>query len=142
MMKLIATKRKVENDDFRVTIGTTNKKRPVTFYIEFNCIARISKEWVVSNNLTKDLSSAIKKISSSISNEYSMEKCMISDVDFSEESLRNGKDAYLTIQFYFMQLFTCDFNALCEVCKSIIGNYSPIIKMKLSEYNIEIRKSK
>lgn len=142
MMKLIATKKKIENDYFKVTIGTTNKKRPVTFYIEFNCLASLSDKESYTSDLMKELSAAIKKISAAIVNEYSMEKCSISDIDFSEESLKNGKDAYLTIQFYFLQLFTTDFGTLCEVCKSLVGNYSLIIKQKLSEHNIDIRKIK
>lgn len=142
MMKLIATKKKIENDYFKVSIGTTNKKRPVTFYIEFNCLASLSDKESYTSDLMKELSAAIKKISAAIVNEYSMEKCSISDIDFSEESLKNGKDAYLTIQFYFLQLFTTDFGTLCEVCESLVGNYSLIIKQKLSEHNIDIRKIK
>ena len=141
-MKLIATKKKIENDDFKVTIGTTNKKRPVTFYMEFNGTASLVDKDVINGGLMKELSLVIKKISNSIVNEYSLEKCAIADIDFSEESLKNGKEAYLTIQFYFMQLFTNDFSALCGLCESIVGNYVPVIKQKLLERNIEIRKTR
>jgi len=139
-MKLIATKRKIENEHLKVTVGTTNKKKPVTFYIEFNGTASLTSKDKYTDELMKDLSTVIKKIASSITAEYHMEKCSISDIDFSEESLKNGKEAYITIQFYFMQLFTTDFVTLCEVCEKMVDKYVPVIKDKLLEHNIEIRK--
>lgn len=142
MMKLISTKKKIENNDFKVTIGATNKKRPITFYLELNGTASPINKGIVTSDLTKMLSLAIKKISASIVKEYSFEKCSISDIDFSEESLKNGKDAYLTIQFYFMQLLTNDFNELCRICECIIDKYVKVIKKNLLEYNIEIRKTR
>ena len=73
-MKLIATKKKIENDDFKVTIGTTNKKRPVTFYMEFNGTASLVDKDVINGGLMKELSLVIKKISNSIVNEYSLQE--------------------------------------------------------------------
>lgn len=142
MMKLIATKRKVENESLKVTVGTTNKKRPVTFYIEFNGTASLVDKDSYRDDMMKDLSSIIKKISYSIVSDYSLEKCTISDIDFSGESLKNGKEAYITIQFYFLQLFTTDFATLCEVCEKLVDKYVPIIKEKLLEHNVEIRKTR
>lgn len=141
-MKLISTNRKIENEYFIVTAGTTNKKRPSTFYIELNCLASLLDGRPLCDDIVCAISSDIKKIASSIVSDYSLRTGFISDVIFSEESLKNGKDTHFTIQFHFAQVFTTDFNLLCDVCEKIVDKYSKIIKDKLSEYKIEIRKSK
>jgi hypothetical protein len=141
-MKLIATNRKFESGNFKITIGTTNKKKPITFYIELNCTASLVDKKKIDNDMIKKISSEIKKISSAVVKDYSMEKCSISTIDFSEESLKNGKSAHLTIQFYFMQLFTTNFDRLCVVCEKLADKYTPVLKNKLLEYNIDIKKTK
>lgn len=143
MGKLITTKRIIESETFKVYIGTTNKKNPKTFYIEINgFIKLINKNASFDKDLIKNLSTAIKKMSVQIARDNRFGLDTITCINFSDDSLKNGKTSYLTVEMYFMQDSTNDFNDIYNTSVCIIDKFSVDLKKLLLENNIECSKNK
>lgn len=103
-MRKIATKLNIPNDNFKLKIGTLNKKNPVSFYIEGNTYITPLKDErgytkqldIIRRNFKRGISSLIKD-SSLVENFY------ILNFEVASERIKCNKKTYLNFECYFRQ---------------------------------------
>ena len=144
MAKDIMTKRDVENENFKITVGTTKKNDPKAFYIELSCFVSIKDNNKYADDLDYQVSNSLKKLSHTISKYFNVKKDTLAGANMSLESIKSGKTSYFTAWIYLMQdtFEAKDFNSVYNIASEIIEKFIPKIEQILSDNNLEYRKNK
>lgn len=106
MIKSICSEVSLKNPYFKLKIGTINKKKPTTFYIEGgtfitpvdedDCISYKDKMDLVYKDMTKGLILLTGEAKN-------IQKTFIANIDVADERMKVGKKTYFTFQYYLHQ---------------------------------------
>ena len=106
MIKSICSEVSLKNPYFKLKIGTINKKKPTTFYIEGgtfitpvdedDCISYKDKMDLVYKDMTKGLILLTGEVKN-------VQKTFIANIDVADERMKVGKKTYFTFQYYLHQ---------------------------------------
>ena len=107
MIKSICSEVSLKNPYFKLKIGTINKKKPTTFYIEGgtfitpvdedDCISYKDKMDLVYKDMTKGLILLTGEAKN-------IQKTFIANIDVADERMKVGKKTYFTFQYYLHQI--------------------------------------
>lgn len=107
MTKSICSEVSLENPYFKLKIGTINKKKPTTFYVEGGTfITPVENEDEdVSfkdkmTNVYKAMSRGIMRLAGETKN---IQNSFIANINVADERMKVGKKTYFTFQYYLQQ---------------------------------------
>ena len=106
MSKNICSEVSLENPYFKLKIGTINKKKPTTFYVEGGTfITPVDEDDEVPYKekmaqVYKDMTKGIMVLTSEARN---IQNSFIANIDVADERMKVGKKTYFTFQYYLHQ---------------------------------------
>lgn len=107
MTKSICSEVSLENPYFKLKIGTINKKKPTTFYVEGGAFITPVDEADEDisfkdkmNNVYKAMSQGIMRLTAETKN---VQNSFIANIDVADERMKVGKKTYFTFQYYLHQ---------------------------------------
>lgn len=104
MAKSICSEVSLENPYFKLKIGTINKKKPTTFYVEGGTfITPTEDETSIKDRIDevyRAMSQGIIRITCETNN---LEKNFIANIDVADERMKVGKKTYFSFQYYLRQ---------------------------------------
>ena len=104
MAKSICSEVSLENPYFKLKIGTINKKKPTTFYVEGGTfITPTEDETSIKDRIDevyRAMSQGIMRITCETNN---LEKNFIANIDVADERMKVGKKTYFSFQYYLRQ---------------------------------------
>lgn len=107
MTKSICSEVSLENPYFKLKIGTINKKKPTTFYVEGGAfitpVDDIDENLSFKdkmNNVYKAMSQGIMRLTAETKN---VQNSFIANIDVADERMKVGKKTYFTFQYYLHQ---------------------------------------
>lgn len=103
MEKLISTKKTFKTNDFKIIIGSTNKKNPLTFYAELNSFIEPVQIKNKYNDIKIRLDKETEQYINDIIQRNKLSDKYIKDIKFSTDSLEKKGKSYLSISIMFMQ---------------------------------------
>jgi hypothetical protein len=106
MTKSICSEIPLENPYFKLKIGTINKKKPTTFYVEGGTF--ITPVDVVDDGLTyKDRMAVVQDAMCKgivlMKDGKNLRRNYIANIDVADERMKVGKKTYFTFQYYLQQ---------------------------------------
>jgi len=106
MQKSICSEVSLENPYFKLKIGTINKKKPTTFYVEGGTFITPVEDYDEDMSykdkmkvVYKDMAKGIQRIVS----ENKLKHDFIANIDVADERMKVGKKSYFTFQYYLKQ---------------------------------------
>ena len=104
MQKSICSEVSLENPYFKLKIGTINKKKPTTFYVEGGTfITPVEDDGIPYKEkmalVYKDMAKGIQRVVS----ESKLKQDFIANIDVAEDRMKVGKKTYFTFQYYLRQ---------------------------------------
>lgn len=146
ILKTINSEKTFPDSNFKVKIGTTNKKNPETVYIELGTYVKPTKlmesykEYInIFNKKTKHF------ISSLINSKNTCDKNFILITDIAEERINQNKKSYLDLQI-FIKPFNKEKYNFNSLSKYIYNNYVidilNHIQTEFEKNNFECHKNK
>jgi hypothetical protein len=145
-MKKINSETTIENDLFKIKIGTTDKKNPEIIYIEIGCY--------ISPNEEKEYGPIIDDIEKGINNFIGemvgpnsiCEKDYIFIFDIAEERITKKKKSYMEMQIFLKvikEIRSLKFSNIVEKFKEeYISKILPVVKMYLNNNGFECYKTR
>ena len=104
MAKSICSEVSLENPYFKLKIGTINKKKPTTFYVEGGTFITPTEDETSIKDRIDDvyraMSQGIMRITCETNN---LEKKFIANIDVADERMKVGKKTYFSFQYYLRQ---------------------------------------
>ena len=104
MAKSICSEVSLENPYFKLKIGTINKKKPTTFYVEGGTFITPTEDEMSIKDRIDDvyraMSQGIIRITCETNN---LEKNFIANIDVADERMKVGKKTYFSFQYYLRQ---------------------------------------
>ena len=107
MTKSICSEVSLENPYFKLKIGTINKKKPTTFYVEggtfITPVDEVDEDLSFKdkmNNVYKAMSQGIMRLTAETNN---VQNSFIANIDVADERMKVGKKTYFTFQYYLHQ---------------------------------------
>lgn len=107
MTKSICSEVSLENPYFKLKIGTINKKKPTTFYVEggtfITPVDEVDEDLSFKdkmNNVYKAMSQGIMRLTAETNN---VQNSFIANIDVADERMKAGKKTYFTFQYYLHQ---------------------------------------
>ena len=104
MTKSICSEVSLENPYFKLKIGTINKKKPTTFYVEGGTfITPVEDETPFKyriGEVYRAMSQGIMRITCETKN---LEKNFIANIDVADERMKVGKKTYFSFQYFLHQ---------------------------------------
>lgn len=104
MAKSICSEVSLENPYFKLKIGTINKKKPTTFYVEGGTFITPTEDETSIKDRIDDvyraMSQGIMRITCETNN---LEKNFIANIDVADERMKVGKKTYFSFQYYLRQ---------------------------------------
>lgn len=107
MTKSICSEVSLENPYFKLKIGTINKKKPTTFYVEggtfITPVEEVDEDLSFKdkmNNVYKAMNQGIMKLTAETNN---VQNSFIANIDVADERMKVGKKTYFTFQYYLHQ---------------------------------------
>ena len=104
MAKSICSEVSLENTYFKLKIGTINKKKPTTFYVEGGTFITPTEDETSIKDRIDDvyraMSQGIIRITCETNN---LEKNFIANIDVADERMKVGKKTYFSFQYYLRQ---------------------------------------
>ena len=104
MAKSICSEVSLENPYFKLKIGTINKKKPATFYVEGGTFITPTEDETSIKDRIDDvyraMSQGIIRITCETNN---LEKNFIANIDVADERMKVGKKTYFSFQYYLRQ---------------------------------------
>ena len=142
MAKKIATSKKLENDLFKIIIGTVDKKSPNVFYITLNCWVKKDIDYEnLGDSIVNRVDSRITNLVREATNEYGFEQS-ITCIDCSGEGLDSGKYSYMTIDITILQKKYNTFLDVYNLASNFINQNSDKLLSILTENNLRPTKNK
>lgn len=103
-MRKIATKLNIPNENFKLKIGTLNKKNPISFYIEGNTyITPLKEEKGYTKQLELVRRTFKRNISDVIKDSNLVDSFYILNFEVASERIKLDKKTYLNFECYFRQ---------------------------------------
>ena len=104
MAKSICSEVSLANPYFKLKIGTINKKKPTTFYVEGGTFITPTEDETSIKDRIDDvyraMSQGIIRITCETNN---LEKNFIANIDVADERMKVGKKTYFSFQYYLRQ---------------------------------------
>lgn len=107
MTKSICSEVSLKNPYFKLKIGTINKKKPTTFYVEggtfITPVDEVDEDLSFKdkmNNVYKAMSQGIMRLTAETNN---VQNSFIANIDVADERMKAGKKTYFTFQYYLHQ---------------------------------------
>ena len=104
MAKSICSEVSLENPYFKLKIGTINRKKPTTFYVEGGTFITPTEDETSIKDRIDDvyraMSQGIMRITCETNN---LEKNFIANIDVADERMKAGKKTYFSFQYYLRQ---------------------------------------
>ena len=104
MAKSICSEVSLENPYFKLKIGTINKKKPTTFYVEGGTFITPTEDETSIKDRIDDvyhaMSQGIIRITCETNN---LEKNFIANIDVADERMKVGKKTYFSFHYYLRQ---------------------------------------
>lgn len=107
MAKSICSEVSLENPYFKLKIGTINKKKPTTFYVEggtfITPVDEVDEDLSFKdkmNNVYKAMGQGITRLTAETKN---VQNSFIANIDVADERMKVGKKTYFTFQYYLHQ---------------------------------------
>jgi hypothetical protein len=107
MQKNICSEVTLENPYFKLKIGTINKKRPTTFYVEggtfITPVDEAGEDLSFKDRMNivyRDMTKGIMRLTAETEN---IQNSFIANIDVADERMRVGKKTYFTFQYYLHQ---------------------------------------
>jgi len=147
MMKKINSEAKIDNELFKIKIGTTDKKNPDIVYFE---IGSYISPTVEMDNYKKSIEN-VNKTTKSFLNQlfYSNELCendFIFISDIADERISKGKKSYMEMQIYIKPKTSLKCKKFAEITEKMniecISKILPVIKSNLKDNGFECYKTR
>lgn len=142
MAKRLGIERKVENDDFKIKIGTLNKEKPTNIYIESGTFITPfeNKEGYKEDTdfMEKSINDNIKNF---IKNTPLFEKNYICAVEIPYERMKVGKKSYLSLQCHLKQTENMGANELLDRATELTPKLFKEIKKSITYSGFTINKT-
>ena len=104
MAKSICSEVSLENPYFKLKIGTINKKKPTTFYVEGGTFITPTEDETSIKDRIDDVYHAMSQGTIRITCETNnLEKNFIANIDVADERMKVGKKTYFSFQYYLRQ---------------------------------------
>ena len=141
MAKQITTSKKLNDDLFKITIGTVDKKSPKVFYITLTCWASLRNKEIDGEEVIAAIDKQIKSLINSASKSHEFLQNIVC-LDCSAEGLNNGKSAYMTIDITLLQNKYSTFSDVYDIATNfIMENYQNIVSI-FENNNLKATKNK
>lgn len=137
--------KKIENKNFRLKIGTTNKVNPLVVYIEGRTFISPSTE---KEDYSKDISEIKRSLSQSISQNIRQtsrfDNRYIMDFQVASSGVTKGKKSFLSFQFLLRQNKdkVLNIRELKEQEISTINNIVDALEQSIITHNFSLSKTK
>lgn len=108
-MKSICSEVSLENPYFKLKIGTINKKKPTTFYVEGGTFITPVEDEDDDRSYKEKMAMVYKAMARGIEEmrltgkKKNLEKNFIANIDVADERMKTGKKTYFTFQYYLRQ---------------------------------------
>ena len=109
MQKSICSEVSLENPYFKLKIGTINKKKPTTFYVEGGTFITPVEDDDDERSYKEKMTDVYKAMARGIEEmrltgkKKNLEKTFIANIDVADERMKTGKKTYFTFQYYLRQ---------------------------------------
>ena len=109
MQKSICSEVSLENPYFKLKIGTIDKKRPTTFYVEGGTFITPVEEEDDEMTYKEKMAVVYKAMARGIEEmrltgkKKNLERSFIANIDVADERMKVGKKTYFTFQYYLHQ---------------------------------------
>lgn len=142
MGKRLGIERKIENDGFKIKIGTLNKEKPNSVYIESGVfISPFEKK----DGYKEDTDFMEKSINDNIKNFIKQtplfDKNYICSVEIPYERMKVGKKSYLSLQCHLRQTEGIDANELVDRMVNLTPKLFKEIKKSITYSGFTINKN-
>ena len=144
MVKNICSEVSLDNPYFKLKIGTINKKRPTTFYVEGGTfimpveddgVTYRDKMTLVYKEMTKGLSRVVS--------ERHLKNDFIANIDVAEDRMKVGKKTYFTFQYFLKQNENpVSFLEIAENSQKYTENVLANLEYSLKENGFALSKTK
>lgn len=144
-MKKIATKITIPNDNFKLKIGTLNKKNPVSFYIEGNTyITPLKEERGYSKQIELIKQTFRKEVSDIVKQSSLVENFYILNFEVASDRIKCNKKSYLNFECYFRQKSEIPkrVNIIKDEDSDLIQNITEQLHRELLKNNFILAKNK
>ncbi len=144
-MKKIATKVSIPNNNFKLKIGTLNKKNPISFYIEGNTyITPLKEERGYSKQIEVIKQTFRKNITDIIKHSSLVEDFYILNFEVASDRIKCNKKSYLNFECYFRQksLIPKRVDVIKEEDSDLIEGITNQLYSELSKNNFILTKNK
>ena len=122
-LKTINSEKLIQNPNFKVKIGTTNKKKPNTIYIELGTYITPTKDLESYKEYICCFDKNTKHfINNLIDNKKTCDKNFILITDIAEDRIETNKKSYLDLQI-FLKPTNVEKNTFSYLVKDIYTNY-------------------
>lgn len=108
-MKSICSEVSLENPYFKLKIGTINKKKPTTFYVEGGTFITPVEVEDDGRSYKEKIADVYRAMARGIEEmrltgkKKNLEKTFIANIDVADERMKTGKKTYFTFQYYLRQ---------------------------------------
>lgn len=148
-MKTITSEKTIKSKDFKIKIGTLNKKNPVTMYLEAGTYIKPKEELESYKSEIVEIEKEMKLLAKkAISQLPAIEKDFILVTDVAINRIDKTRGTHYTIQFHFRPKLT-DVTILHrtfnQICDNFIERYSgifPMFKDIIDQHGFECSKTK
>ena len=126
MTKKITTEKKIDNDWFKLKIGTMDKKEPSVVYLEGGIFIKPNKKKDDYRPSIKNINTCfhdeVKNIYSKTNNIFSQN--YISNFEIADERMKYNKSTYLSFQFFLRQTGQRSYNELFDAIAALVPEIS------------------
>ena len=139
------SEKKIEDENFKLKIGTTNKIDPVVVYVEGRTFISPQED---KDDYSKDISEIkhnfSRAISKNISNSPLFDRKFILDFQVASKGISLTKKSFLSFQFLLRQNKdnVMKLKDLKERCEELIKNIVGSLEENIAEHNFVISKTK
>lgn len=141
MAKRLGLERRIEDDGLKVKVGTLNKERPTSIYIETGMFISPSEEKeeykTDTDSMEKEINNDIKTF---LKKNPAFDKNYICSVEIPYERMKLGKKSYLSLQCHLKQKGGLDANNLLDTAVTLTPNLLSDIRKSVSRNGFGINK--
>ena len=151
MARKINSEQTVDNDSFKLKVGTTDKKNPKTIYIDCGFFIEPKEEKDEYAEDIKDIEDEAKRLAKKISNamkpntegERMFKKDFIFVFEVAETRVSYGKKSYTSTQLHLKQEDDMlNFNEITQYAKWLAEFFAKTLKRHIEDAGFEVTKTK